>query len=67
MVAVGGPVRSLAPLRELPPALNRRAVGTVEDGDLTPLLSLPPHVERVTFEDRLHYSHTIDELRDTAS
>ena len=61
---VGGPVRSPAPLYELPQALKRLAFGTVEDGDLTPLLSLPPRVELVSIEDHSHYTHTIDEINE---
>lgn len=59
-----GSVRSLAPLLRLP-ALTGVGIGaTVLDGDLTPYLDLPPHVNVVVFkwDARPHYSHTPEEI-----
>ena len=55
-----GSIPSLAPLRQLPSLAGVSIVGTdVRDGDLRPLLDLPPGAT-ATFDNRPHYSHTSD-------
>lgn len=60
-----GPIRSLAPLRDLP-ALTSVGVGVgaeILDGDLSVLVDLPPHVSVGPFDARDHYTHTPQEVR----
>jgi hypothetical protein len=58
---LGAPVQSLAPLRT---GRHLRSVGfgTVVDGDLTPLLDLPPSVT-VVVDDAPHHSHTARQIQ----
>jgi hypothetical protein len=58
-----GPLRSLRPLAHLPALRDLRLRGTtIVDGDLSPLLKLPPNVVIGPFEDQPHYSHTYADL-----
>ncbi|HEX6872674.1 MAG TPA: hypothetical protein VF163_16375 [Micromonosporaceae bacterium] len=58
-----GAVTSLAPLRDLANLRGLTLTGTeVTDGDLTPLLDLPPTVESISLFDRPHHSHRLDEI-----
>lgn len=58
-----GRVRSLAPLRSLPALRIVCVAGEVMDGDLTPLLELPPAVQiSGSVEDHPHHSHTAEEI-----
>jgi hypothetical protein len=64
---LGAPVQSLAPLGKAK-RLVSVGLGSVLDGDLTPLLDLPPSVT-VVVDDAPHHSHSaraIERLRGTA-
>lgn len=56
-------VESLKPIRQLP-ALRNIGIREMEvvDGDLTPLLDLPPGATFMIRDDRPHYSHTVAEI-----
>jgi hypothetical protein len=57
---LGAPVQSLAPLRQAKHLVSV-GFGSVVDGDLTPLLDLPPSVT-VVVDDAPHHSHTVREI-----
>lgn len=57
------PMVSLAPLRAMPELKGFAFLGTtVIDGDLSPLLDLPPEAVIGPFRDEPHYSHTYNEI-----
>jgi hypothetical protein len=58
-----GPLQSLRPLVHLPALRDLRLRGTIiVDGDLSPLLELPPEVVVGPFEDQPHYSHMYSDI-----
>ena len=59
-----GPLASLAPLDQLTNLEWMTFDGSTNilDGDLSPLTRLP-HLSRVAFQNRRHYSHTRKEIR----
>jgi len=58
-----GSIRSLAPIREIPNLKGVTLAGCViEDGDLSPLVDLPPGVSIVPPDDRPHYRPSVEQL-----
>jgi hypothetical protein len=59
-----GPVESVLPLLELPALRDVRLRGTtIVDGDIQPLIDLPPEVVVGPFDDHPHYTHTYAEVQ----
>jgi hypothetical protein len=59
-----GPVESVRPLRQLPALRDVRLRGTtIVDGDIQPLIDLPPEVVVGPFDDQPHYTHTYAEVQ----